>query len=218
MFRQILYTQWKWSRLVVLLLTLVGFAIPVLSVRPAADYTLEHWEARALLNSIESWGVLYPLLAAAAAVIMAMATWGPDHHGHHVYALSLPLPRWHYALLRFGAGAILLAAPVVAVWLGALVGTASAVIPPGLHAYPQALALRFGLALLLAYSVFFAISAGTVRTAGYVLGLLAALVVIQVMASVANVHINVLEWILNQVYIWPGPLEIFTGRWMLIDV
>lgn len=218
MFRQILYTQWKWSRLVVLLMTFIAFAIPVLSVQRAGEAALEHWEARRLLDSIGSWGVLYPVLAAGLAVLMAMTAWGRDHRGHHVYALSLPVPRWHYALLRFGAGAVLLAAPVVAVWLGALVATAAATLPPGLHAYPHALALRFALAVLVAYAVFFAISAGTTRTAGYILAVIGGVVVVQVLAAVADLEVQLLQAIMDRILIWPGPLEIFTGRWMLIDV
>jgi hypothetical protein len=218
MFRMMLYTQWKWSRLLVVAGTLVAFAIPVLSVQSAGEYNLQHWEARALLNSIESWGLAYPILAAGLAVFMAMTAWGPDHRGRHVYALSLPVPRWHYALLRFGAGAVLLAVPVLAVWIGALVGTASAVIPPGLHAYPYALALRFALALLFAYAVFFAISAGTTRTAGYILAGIGAIIVVQVMARAAHVEFDLVGTIFGRMLGWPGPLEIFTGRWMLIDV
>ena len=35
MFRAILYTQWKWCRLVILLATLAAFALPLLSVQGA---------------------------------------------------------------------------------------------------------------------------------------------------------------------------------------
>src|SRR5205823_857995 len=110
---------------------------------------------------------LYPVLAAALGLLVAIATWAPDHRGRHVHALSLPLPRWRYVLLRFGAGATLLAAPIVAVSAGALLATWSATIPAGLQGYPGALAIRFALAVLVAYAVFFAVSAGTARTAGF---------------------------------------------------
>jgi hypothetical protein len=135
-----------------------------------------------------------------------------------VYALSLPLPRWHYALLRFTAGAVLMAAPIVALWIGALLATATAQIPPGLQAYPNALALRFALAALTAYAVFFAISSGTTRTAGYVLSIIAALFVAQLLLGAAGLSENIIHVLFDRVITWPGPLEIFTGRWMLIDV
>jgi hypothetical protein len=135
-----------------------------------------------------------------------------------VYALSLPVPRWHYALQRFGAGVLLLAAPALALWLGALLASATATIPPGLQAYPGALAVRFTLALGVAYAVFFAITAGTTRTAGYVLAILGGIVVVQVLAIAAGFEVRLIPFVGDRLLLWPGPLEIFSGRWMLIDV
>jgi len=218
MFRQLLYTQWKWSRLVLLLVVFTGFALPLLSVQGVRTNDLGRFEIQAILGSVQSWGLLYPVLAAAVALILALTTWGPDHRGKHIYALSLPVPRWHYALLRFGAGCVLLAIPIFAVWLGSLVAASLAVLPPGLTAYPTMLALRFGLAALVAYATFFAISAGTNRTAGVVLSIMGGLILIQLILLVAEVDANILGSIVLRLFVWPGPLEIFTGRWMLIDV
>ena len=90
-------------------------------------------------------------------------------------------------------------------------------IPVGLTAYPAALAIRFTLAAGLAYSVFFAISAGSPRTAAYILaGLTALIVANNVFGLVPGV--DLVSVILERLYDWPGPLGIFGGRWMLIDV
>jgi hypothetical protein len=218
MFRMILYTQWKWSRLVVALGTVAAFALPVLSVGQFGRTHALRWEVQAMLGSIQAWGVLYPVLAALLGLGVAALAWTHDHRGRHVYALSLPVPRWHYVLLRFGAGATLLAVPVVALWAGTLAATAATTIPPGLHAYPTTLALRFALAVVVAYSVLFAASSATVRTARYVLAAVGIVIVIDVLASVANVNVHILETVLLRIFIWPGPFEIFTGRWMLFDV
>ncbi|HET7790587.1 MAG TPA: hypothetical protein VFK78_07290 [Gemmatimonadales bacterium] len=218
MFKQILYTQWKWSRLTLLLLAVVGFAIPVLSVRDFGDPSAGIWEVRDALDSVAAWGYAYPILAAAVALLLSVTTWGPDHQGRHVYALSLPVPRWHYALLRFSAGVVLIGLVVAAVWIGALVASASASAPPGLHAYPQALALRFALATVVAYSIFFAIAAGTNRTAGVILVLIIAIFVIEVVSLLAGIEATPTSFVLSHLVVWPGPLAIFTGRWMLIDV
>ena len=103
MFRMILFTQWKWSRLTLLPLVVAAFALPLLSVQGAGNPQTTPWEARQLLNALQSWGVGYPVLATMIALFMAMTAWSADHRGRHVYALSLPIPRWHYALQRFGA-------------------------------------------------------------------------------------------------------------------
>lgn len=218
MFRMILFTQWKWSRLALLLGVLAAFVLPILSVQRAGDPERHAFIARELLAAVESWSVLYPALAAGIALVLALSAWGPDHRGRHVYALSLPIPRWHYALQRYGAGIVLLAAPALALWLGALLAVGTASIPDGLHVYPGALALRFALALAVAYSVFFAITAGTTRTAGFVLAGIGAIVTVQVLLLAAGFKVDLVPFISDHVLLWPGPLEIFSGRWMLIDV
>ncbi len=218
MFPMILFTQWKWSRLTLLPLVVTAFALPLLSVQRAGNPQTTPWDARLMLNAIQAWGVGYPVLATTIALFIAMTAWSADHRGRHVYALSLPIPRWHYALQRFGAGAILLGAVAIALWLGALLAAGTASIPAGLHAYPTAIAVRFALALFVAYSVFFAITAGTTRTAGYVLAILGGLIVAQVLAAAAGLDIRLIPFLGDRLILWPGPLEIFSGRWMLIDV
>lgn len=218
MFRVILYTQWKWSRLIVVLGTVAAFALPVISMQGASGVDRGPLQTQELLRAVQSWGTLYPVLAAALGLLVAMATWAADHRGRHIHALTLPLPRWRYVLLRFGAGATLLAAPILAVLVGALLATVTATIPPGLQGYPIALALRFAIAVLVAYAVFFAISAGTARTAGVILGTIAGLVLIQVLAKVAGINLDLMALLQLVVLNWPGPFAVFTGRWMLVDV
>jgi hypothetical protein len=218
MFRQMLYTQWKWSRLLIVAGALAGFSIPLLSVRPLGDPTVAGAAIGMVLTTVGAYGLLYPLLAGTAGLMLALATWGPDHAGRHVYALTLPLPRWHYALLRFGAGAVLLGGIVSGVLLGTLVAVASVELPAGLRAYPFALTLRFALAAFVAYGAFFAVTAGTNRTAGFILAAIAGLILAQVMVSAAGSDVDFLVYVVARLFLWPGPLEIFTGRWMLIDV
>jgi hypothetical protein len=218
MFRVILYSQWKWSRLIVVAGTIAGFALPIVSMQGATAADRGPLQAQELLRAAQSWGTLYPVLAVALGLLAAIATWAADHRGRHIHALTLPVPRWQYVLLRFGAGVVLLAGPVLAVQLGAVLATLTATIPPGLQAYPVALALRFAIAVLVAYAVFFAISAGTARTAGIILGVIGALILIQVLASLANVELDLVGTLQLVILNWPGPFAVFTGRWMLVDV
>lgn len=218
MFRAILYTQWKWSRLIIVLGTVAGFAIPLLSLQGAARADRGALQAQELLRSVQSWGSLYPLLATALGLLIAIAAWAADHRGRHVLALTLPLPRWRYVLLRFVAGLALLVAPIAAVLLGASLAVLFATIPPGLQGYPVALAVRFALAVLVAFAIFFAISAGTTRTAGMVLGAIAAVILVQVVANMANIDLDLFAVAQLLLVQGIGPLAVFTGRWMLVDV
>src|SRR5206468_5275603 len=189
----LLSTQWKWSRLIILLGTVAAFALPIIALQGAARADRNPLEAQDLLRTVQSWGTLYPVLAAALGLLVAMAAWAPDHRGRHVHALTLPLPRWRYVLLRCAGGAVLLAIPVAAVLAGAVLATATATLPPGLQGYPLALAVHFGLAVAVAYAMFFAISAGTARTAGIILGIFGALVVVQIVAGVANLDVDLMS-------------------------
>jgi len=218
MFRQMLYTQLKWSLIALAALVVAGFAIPVLSVQQAGAVASAGSNAGPLLVAVQSWGVAYPVLAGVVGLIAALTAWTHDHRGNHVYALSLPVARWRYALLRFVAGASLVIPVAVAVWIGGLAAGSASTIPSGLHAYPTALALRFVLTTLVAYAAFFAIASGTSRTAAWVLGVIGAAVVIQVVLSAAGVHAPFLPDAVGRLYTWPGPFQLFTGRWMLINV
>jgi hypothetical protein len=99
-----------------------------------------------------------------------------------------------------------------------MIAAGAVTVPEGLNAYPVALAFRFGLAALVAFSLFFAISSGTTRTAAYVLAPIAIVIVAEIFLSAMGVRLNLIGTTADMLLQWPGPLEIFTGRWLLVDV
>jgi hypothetical protein len=220
MFVQLLYTQWKWTRMGLLPCVVIAFALPIVSVGQWA-IPLDRLSVGILLSRMTIYSVWYPVLAAAIGLVVAASAWREDHRGGHVYALSLPVSRKRFALMRLGAGAVLLALPFIGMWAGTLIASAAVTMPPGLRAYPNALAIRFGLAILVAYALFFAISAGTIRTAGYVLGTaggLAAVAVLLFAAGINLAEVGAIEWLVSHLVGRSGPLAVFTGPWVLIDV
>jgi hypothetical protein len=134
---------------------------------------------------------------------------------NHVYALSLPLARWEYAMLKMGAGAVLALIPTAAIWIGAHLASAAVVLPEGLHAYPNELTFRFFLAVLLSYAVVFALASGTTKTASGVMGVVVGGFVFGIMVLEA---FGVGDLALQALWSAGGPLEVFTGSWALIDV
>ncbi len=215
MFKVILETQWKWARMPLLLATVTAFTVPMISVRGLGEGVSSGIAAINAMSDMEGVAIAYPLIAAAVGLLLALTAWGSDHRQGHYYALSLPIPRWRYSLLRLGAGFVLLAGPVIGIAIGSSVAVAAASIPAGLTAYPLALAIRFGLAAAMSYTIFFAIAAGSPRTAGIILAVL-AIVVIAAWGSgnFDGFFIPIMERIND----WRAPLGIFGGRWMLIDV
>lgn len=218
MFTAMLAVHLKWSRLALAVSTVAAFALPLLTIQGIAETEPGRWDVNAMLDIVRGMSALYPMLAGALGLVFGVMAWNPDHRGNHVYALSLPLPRWHYVLLKFAAGALFVLIPAAALWIGALVASVAASVPTGLQAYPHTVALRFLLASLVAYGFFFSISSATTRTAAYVLSILAALVVAQVALATGDSGVDILSPIWYRLVNLPGPFEVFTGRWMLIDV
>lgn len=221
MFRTIFMTQWKSSKVVLLGAVVVAFTLPVISVRQVTFLRDSPWLASLWLRALEPWGIWYGAIAAGLGLVIATSAWASDHRGSHVYALSLPIERWRYVLLRFGAGALLILPAVASVWIGSLVATEVVDLPAGLRAYPTALAFRFCLAAFIAYSILFAVSSATPRTAGIILvsigGVLAASLLLDA-AGAGQFGVGLFEGTMQQIVNWPGPLNVFTDPWMLIDV
>lgn len=217
-FRVLLYHQWKAIRLPLFALVAGAFVVPLVAMTAIAWDDRFGSSAATALYLGASMANVYPLLAAAAGLLMATTAWAADHRGGHVYAMALPISRSRYAAIRFAVGALLLATPIAALTVGALTASALVPIPEGLTAYPVALGVRFGLAALVAYAMFFAISAGTPKTAGYVILALVALPLLQLLLSALGTDINILRPISFFLFDTPGPFDIFGGRWMLIDV
>jgi len=217
MYQPMLYVHWKQVKLVLVPFAVAAFSLPLLVVQ---GLTTEPGGSvvPALAADSSSWLPLFPLLAGSLGVVLALTAWTWDHRLGHVYALSLPVARWEYALLKMAAGIVLGLLPTAALWIGAHVATASVTLPAGLTAYPNQLAIRFFMTMLLAYALFFALGSGTIKTTVWVVtavfGLLVATQLFPGLVSGSTALDLATEWLVRA----GGPLEVFTGNWSLIDV
>jgi hypothetical protein len=221
MYKQVLKVQWLSARLPVVLLAILGFALPLLTVTYGGSLEGAPTERVALwLFAAQKIGTLIPGLALLVGLLLGIGAWAQDHLGKHVYALSLPVPRAMYVLLRFAAGATLLAVPVVALGIGALVATLSVRLPSGIHAYPLQITVRFALASLVCYAIFFAISIATKRAALATLGVICGVLLADLVLAALGVGgaASVTSSVFAALTSWPGPLSILMGRWALFDV
>jgi hypothetical protein len=220
MFKALFKVQWKWTRGMVLTAVLLGFAIPLFSVRDLVSYSAQMGRITAdtIVRVMQSAGVLYAVLSGALGLAVAFLAWSADQKGRHMYALSLPVTRARYALLKFAAGAVMLLIPAAGVLLGCLVGLLIIQMPAGMQAYPVTLTLRFLLASFVAYALFFAIAGSSQKSAAVILGLVAGYVVISVMLGAMSVETDLISVAGRFLFAEPGLLSVFTGRWMLIDV
>lgn len=218
MFKQMLYTQWKWAGWLIALSVVAAFAAPIVTVQRAGLVNPTMGDVVEMLQFQRNASPAYPVIAIGIGAFLAALAWAQDHRGKHVYALTLPIPRWYYALLRFGAGAVLLVPIIVALWIGALVATAASTIPEGLHAYPTVIGLRFALAIAMVYALVFAIAGGTEKTLRVGSGIFVAVVVFQIVTALLGFEMNILTKVFLPLFRWPGPFDILFGDWMLINV
>ena len=218
MFRAMLFTQWKWTRAVLLPLVIATFAVPVYSVNQFSDVSISRWQVSSMLASMQAWGLGYMFASVFIGLFVASAAWTFDVRLKHVYALSLPIPRWHYLLLRYAAGSLILLVPAFFLWMGGLVATASSAIPVGLHAYPTALAIRFLLATFISYSIIFSASTVPKKIGIGIAIAFGVLILFDATIDYATGNSRLISGLFEWAVRWPGFMEVYAGRWMLIDV
>ncbi len=218
MFGQILYTQLKWTRLAVALLSVTTFALPALLWRIASGRHGSDIAAVDLLSGFASLGPGLTLAAIFCGFMGVAQPWAVDAAARHVYPLALPISWRRYVAMRFGAGAILLAIPSLALWLGCLTVLALIDLPGALQAYPTTLAVRFLLGALVAYAIVFAVQYLSGRNAAHLLLVATLLFAGTVTALDIAGKASVLESATAWLFRWPGPLAVFAADWTLIDV
>jgi hypothetical protein len=217
MFRQILFTQWRWARTELFAYTIGAFLIPTAILKLAVS-GLGDFSVGSMLTAVAAAGGFFVFLAFVCAIGLAVRPYLADQALKHVYALSLPLPWATFLRYRFVAGAILLIAPAVAVFMGAALATMTAAVPPTLHTYPFGVAVRFYLSALEIYAATFLLQ--------YVAGKYAVRVVLTIIGVLVVVELGSRMFGLPDAWVWlwdhlttlPGPLETLTARWMMIDV
>lgn len=217
MFRAVLWSQWRESRLAMVVLAGVAVAVPLLSLRGAGAVT-DPWASWDLLRATAQWGAAYPILALAAALALAAGAWWPDHRTKHVYALTLPVSRVRYLLLRYSAGLTLLVILAALLAVSTFVATIRVPLPTLLHAYPGGITVRFFLAGLSAYTILFGLMGLTPRMARLVAAVFLLLVLASIVADLASLGWNPLATVVDALLGPYSPLAIFRARWMLIDV
>lgn len=217
MFAQILYTQWKWTRLT------LGAFIALAFLMPLAMWNLwgaagESYSAGALMLAFERMGALLMAISVLGGFVLAVQPWAVDSLAKHVYPLSLPIPWSRYVALRFGAGAISLILPAIALWFGSLATLSLVELPPTMHAYAGTVAARFLLASLVTYAGIFALQYLSGRRAVVILlvMLLTFLVGSIILQLTGNTAIA--AWLGRVLFEWPGPLSVFSADWSLVDV
>jgi hypothetical protein len=227
---QMLKLHWRAARWPMLPVLVAAFGLPLMAGQAAwgATYSVDSLASNgafAVTDGAAVFGLTFPIVAAIAGAILGLSAWSWDHRQDHVYALSLPLPRWKYSALKFGGGTILVGATTLVFAAGATVSAVLANLPAGLHAYPGTLSVHFLIATQTAFALLFALASGTMRTTTVLLGCVIGLAVfgVPLLDFLGNFWAPIGEFDLGRFAYAvllenDGPLSIFTGNWMLFDV
>lgn len=152
-FRAVLAAQARYLAPVVAFATIVTALLPLLILQgEPADRFYHFGQVQWLLNRAAFFAPFYPATAVALGILFATGNWLPDATGRWVYAFTLPVSRPHLALLRLGAGTILLLPATVILWVVGMIGVATAGLPAVIQAHPGTIALRFAASTLIVYT------------------------------------------------------------------
>ena len=218
MFKQVLYTQWKWAQWGLLVACVAAFAMPAFALASLGGLDVSLASVSTVVNTMQGAGVGYGILAVLAGMWIAASGWSVNQQLDYVYALTRPVPRWYFVLLRFGGGTVLVGAVSVACLAGALVAAAVVRLPATLHAYPVALSLRFALALFVSFGASFGLLGAASKTLSRstAIGLAVALGIVILDATLLGGALSgaIGKFLVSR---W-SPIGVYIGRWMLIDV
>ena len=219
MFKQVLFTQWLSARLALAVLSVLAFALPLISVFYGSDI------ATTGRGSLGEWLVVtdrvaqvLPYFAVLVGALLGILAWSPDLAGRHVYALTLPVPRAVFVALRFGAGTVLALVPSAALAVGAAVASFAVRLPPGVRSYPVEISVRFTLATLTVYAIIFVLASASRRSQLAIIGTICVAILLDLALLAFGASFSVTATTLTAFVTWPGPLSILVGRWALFDV
>jgi hypothetical protein len=213
MFRVTLAAQARYLAPILALAVVVAALLPLLTVQGATE-TVRWFGGRTelLLEQSRIFAPAYPAMALSFGIFFAAANWLPDVWTRWVYVFTLPVARSRVALLRLGAGILLMSPAVLSLWIAGIIGTRMADLPLVVEAHPGAIALRFGAATLVSYALTsLLILMG--RRIWYVALAFLVLVVVQGF----GVHFGVT--LTDIFFLHPlSPLHVFAGQWLFLDV
>lgn len=228
MYKSLLFLHWKQIKYALIPAVIASFGLPLLMVSglgSPAGVRGTPLEAYQIIGELNEWLYMFPTLAASIGVVIALSAWNWDHQYNHVYALSLPVTRFEYVLNKLLAGATLALIPVSGLWIGAHVASLAVDLPTGLNAYPNQLAVRYLFAMLLMYGMFFAFASGTKATTVKIMSVVAVVLFVGITGNDLLAEyfpyferVHVIEAVMNSLVDAPGPFQVFTGNWALIDV
>jgi hypothetical protein len=157
--REFVRVDWERRRSMLLLTAAVFAGVPVLALAMLGSAGRRRPETVTGLLVSQNAGVLLMGAVCLGAMAWGAGTWADERRGNWIYALSLPLSRVQLFALRYVAGLVWLAVPLVLLGISAALVACAAQLPAGVYAYPGAFFRWAALSCAFLYTLMFVMSA-----------------------------------------------------------
>jgi hypothetical protein len=161
--REFVRVDWERRRSVLLLTSAVFALLPLVALALLGSSGRQRPASATALMVSQSISVLLVCVVCLGALAWGAGTWMDERRGSWIYALSLPLPRVHLFALRYLAGLVWLAVPLLLLGLSAAAVARAAELPAGVYAYPGAFFRWAAIAGWFLYTLMFVLSARVER-------------------------------------------------------
>ena len=183
--REFVRVDWERRRSVLLLTAAVFALLPVLSWALLGSAGRRPESVTGVLLS-QTTSVLGMFVLCLGALAWGAGAWTDERRGQWIYALSLPLSRVHLFALRYLAGLLWLALPLLLLGITTAAVAGAAELPAGVYAYPGAFFRWAALACGFLYTLMFVVAARFERPWAVLLG---AMVVLALLATLVNLGV-----------------------------
>lgn len=213
MMREFLRLEWERRRGILLLITALYAAVPLLYMATLGGVAAGGVGSAAetfRVDPLQVTALVLVLGILVAALAWGTGAWRDERRGGWVYALSLPIPRVHLFALRYLAGLAWLALPLASLVVLSYVAAAIAYVPPGMYTYPGAFSAWVVLVTWFLYTLTFVISARFEHPWIILLTAVGVLLVAYIVPGMGT--FPTLSYFVEAVF-WGGlsPLRVFSG-------
>lgn len=157
--REFIRLDWERRRGVLLLTSVVFALVPLIALLLLGSSGRRRTDTVTGLIVSQNTGVLLMAAICLGAMAWGAGTWADERRGSWIYALSLPLPRVHLFALRYLAGLLWLAVPLLLLGVSAALVASAAELPAGVYAYPGAFFRWAAVSSWVLYTLMFVVSA-----------------------------------------------------------
>ncbi|MBI3790114.1 MAG: hypothetical protein HY275_04470 [Gemmatimonadetes bacterium] len=227
MLRVVLMSQWRTARWFVVLLSVLAFAVPILTTAKLGGLDLRDQPVRDVLTTFGLGGLFLAPIALLLGVIVGIGGWSVDATLGHVYMLVHPVPRWYLVLLRFAAGVLITLVPAAALLVANTIVTVAGTPPDLVRAYPVALTIRFAALSLVMFGFLFGAGAlpskaydeeETARRALIGIGVGLGVLMLGVWLDFAFLSGAIVNGVTRFLAGPWSPITLVVGRWGLYDI